>query len=254
MVTYWIGRKDRKDALAPMLVVEREKFSGFLSGTKQRQFFEPKSSDQNPFTFTLDRRSFVSIDGKSGDKVGMDKRLTPTDGEEALVSLILSLKEKDDENPWEIVDYCRIFVKNVGAPMISFSIDSIEINFNNRSNAVLKANASYNKLNVYKDKNEEIEIAISTYYSTEGKYVMFDAGKQGKEDNEIKILETHNNVLGVYLNNNASLFNEIIVYCNTTNIYNMKYRQVIRIYEKENVLYSEGYLGTYKQKGNPLLR
>ena len=239
LVVFCVDRKDRKNANAPLLITEKEQFKGYyLESGQGRLFFNNEIPYVDCLKFQLDRRVFQTVrDGIRDD----DKKTR--------VSLIMNFSEDNKEinNTLREIDYNRITLKNVGAPLISFQIKWVKIVFREKL-LYLGPNKEYDKLNIYIPNNNNIEISISAFYTESGKYKPFNSELQNETNSRDKGAYTADNMFETYMPVNASLFKDIQIYCITTNIYNKKYYQTMRMEEISQVIYPDAHLMNRKER------
>lgn len=241
LIVFCVDRKDRKNANAPLLIYEKEQFKEYyLESGQGRSFLNNEIPYVDCLKFLLDRRVFQTVRDGIRDK---DKKTR--------VSLIMNFSEDNKEinSTLREIDYNRITLKNVGAPLISFQIKWIKIVFKEKEKLLyLGPNKEYDKLNIYIPNNNNIEISISAFYTESGKSKPFDSALKNETNSRDKGAYTADNMFETYMPVDASLFKDIQIYCITTNIYNKKYYQTMRMEEISQVIYPDAHLMDRKEK------
>lgn len=247
LIVFCVDRKDRKNANAPLLIYEKEQFKEYyLKNGQECSFLNNEIPYVDCLKFQLDRRVFQTVRDGIRDK---DKKTR--------VSLIMNFSEDNKEisSTLREIDYNRITLKNVGAPLISFQIKWIKIVFKEKEKLLyLGPNKGYDKLNIYIPNNNNIEISISAFYTESGKFKPFDSALKNETNSRDKGAYTADNMLETYMPVDASLFKDIQIYCITTNIYNKKYYQTMRMEEISQVIYPDAHLMDRKEKFKELVK
>ena len=208
----WKEEKDReKREQAPLIVISSIKY---VSRNKYLTFPEKFYSDPNSSEFILSKRAAFDTEKNT--------LLAPE------FSLLIDARAKGSQHPkTSYVNLNRITLENVGADMLRFEIDKIEIKLGGETLSISPSELNY--LHHRFTSLKPVEVLIS-YFQDMGTQ-LFDEQIRKNEDHLNAIDRyTKSELLGVTLSPPLENFDYMVFYLTTYNLFQNPYKQRITIY------------------------
>ena len=169
------------------------------------------------------------------------------------LSIILDLTENVDfEKAEKKIGYCKLNMRNVGYPMISFKIQRIMIHYI-KGHTITLYPEKEGLLTQYIEKNETCDILVSVLYEKGSQNAFFDDSvTQDNEFAQKKLDETNGKLFNIPFPSGANRFDKIVIDSVTTNIFNYSYEQRIELIQENDIVHANTYLlndGKRKRRG-----